>query len=169
MTFEQRAEARLHVNVSLRNRLLVDNFGEIKPFEQLPSVDQNHILTTNDAQVALLGQERYQNSGDENSRRAILRSMAYWHAVVPMDMLKALTLADTDHPPFATFDEYHRCYMSSWGGNGPSFLQGYLTAVVLSSVEPYTIQDGRHRFHWYVDQGLTQVPVMAAVLYDHPV
>lgn len=63
---------------------------------------------------------------------------------------------------FSTFDDYHRWYV---GGGVPCHPEMDRWPVILSSYGDETLQDGWHRFHSYVRDGVTEIP---AVFYPGP-
>lgn len=63
---------------------------------------------------------------------------------------------------FTTFDDYHRWYV---GGGVPRHPEKDRWPVILSSYGDESLQDGWHRFHSYVRDGVTEIP---AVFYPGP-
>jgi hypothetical protein len=137
------------------------------PFHELPQCAQAEILENPSAQHALLGDRRFSRD-DTKANEATIRAMPFWYGLIPMSILRELTLADTNHPAFKTFDDYHEYSIRRFEGRWRRFPVGYCTPVVLSTKDSYTLQDGTLRFHWYAHDRRTDVPAVAAVEQDNP-
>jgi hypothetical protein len=132
-------------------RELVQRYGgRALPFGKLPKL----------AKLAIRTRAAEHLDPDEKATR-IDPNMLFGYVEIPMDALKHAILAaikrDDPEAPFNDFDEYHQWYTSH--DDTPNHTEVW--PIELDMVDDnHIIDDGSHRLHSYVKNGLKMVPAI---------
>lgn len=137
--------------MNLATALIHQYGGRAMKFRELPET----------AQKAIIARAREHLDPSERVPR-INPNRKFGYVEIPMNALKQAIfkniLENEPDTPFKSFDDYHRWYISH--GDTPNHTEIWPIELETRYPELGLIEDGSHRFHSYVQRGLSIVPAI---------